>query len=83
VLLQIEKARLSKEGGFGEKEEKELLDRIGKRYKEQMSPFYAASRMWVDAIIDPRDTRAWVSAGIEMADHNPEVRAFNMGVLQT
>ena len=83
VLLQIEKARLSKEGKFGEKEEKELLDRIGKRYKEQMSPFYAASRMWVDAIIDPLDTRAWVSAGIEMADHNPEVKAFNMGVLQT
>lgn len=83
VLLQIEKARLSKEGEFGEKEEKELLDRIGKRYKEQMSPYYAASRMWVDAIIDPLDTRAWVSAGIEMADHNPEVKAFNMGVLQT
>lgn len=83
VLLQIEKARLSKEGKFGEKEEKELLDRIGKRYKEQMSPYYAASRMWVDAIIDPLDTRAWVSAGIEMADHNPEVKAFNMGVLQT
>jgi acetyl-CoA carboxylase carboxyltransferase component len=83
VLLQIEKARLSKEGEFGKKEEKELLDRIGKRYKEQMSPYYAASRMWVDAIIDPLDTRAWVSAGIEMADHNPEVKAFNMGVLQT
>ena len=83
VLLQIEKARLSKEGKFGEKEEKELLDRIGRRYKEQMSPYYAASRMWVDAIIDPLDTRAWVSAGIEMADHNPEVKAFNMGVLQT
>ena len=83
VLLQIEKARLSKEGEFGEKEEKELLERIGKRYKEQMSPFYAASRMWVDAIIDPIDTRAWVSAGIEMADHNSEAKAFNMGVLQT
>ncbi len=83
VLLQIEKARLSKEGEFGEKEEQELLDRIEKRYKDQMSPYYAASRMWVDAIIDPMDTRGWVSAGIEMANHNSEEKAFNTGILQT
>ena len=81
VLLQIEKARLSKEGKFGE-EKKRSCSTASKRAKENV-PYYAASRMWVDAIIDPLDTRAWVSTGIEMADHNPEVKAFNMGVLQT
>lgn len=83
VLLQIEKARLTKEGEFGEKEERELLERISSKYKEQMSPYYAAARLWVDAIIDPLDTRKWISMGIEMANHNSEIPPYNVGVLQT
>lgn len=84
VLLQIEKARLKKgEGEFSQEQEDELLDRIRSNYKEQMSPYYAAARLWVDAIIDPLDTRKWVSMGIEMANHNAEIPPYNVGVLQT
>ena len=63
--------------------EKELLDRITKRYEDQTSPYYAASRLWLDAIIDPVDTRTWISMGIEAANHNPDIPVFNPGVIQT
>ena len=83
VLLQIEKASLKKQGKeITEKDETELYDKIKARYDEQISPYYAASRIWTDAIIDPRDTRKWISMGIEAADHKPIEKAFNMGVLQ-
>lgn len=84
VLLQIEKARLK--GGdkeFTKEQEDELLERISNRYKEQTSPYYAASRLWVDAIIDPLETRKWVSMGIEMANLNPDVPPYQVGVMQT
>ena len=48
-----------------------------------MSPFYAAARLWVDEVIDPAATRTWISTGIELADHNPEMPAFSAGVIQT
>ena len=83
VLLQIETAKLKKEGGkMSPKKEKELLDTITQRYEKQTEPVYAAARLWTDAIIDPKETRAWISNGIAMADHAPIDRDFNMGVLQ-
>ena len=62
--------------------EKELLDHILNHYNETMDPYYAAARLWVDSIIDPLDTRKWVSMGIEMANNNDEMKAFNPGVIQ-
>jgi acetyl-CoA carboxylase carboxyltransferase component len=84
VLLQIEKSTLKAKGEeITPEREKELLDEIQSNYQEQMSPYYAASRIWVDAIIDPMDTRKWISMGIEAADHAPIRKPFNPGVLQT
>jgi acetyl-CoA carboxylase carboxyltransferase component len=84
VLKQIRVRQLEKQGKeLSDEEEKELLDEIHDRYEEQTTPYYAAARMWVDELIDPVDTREWLSLGIEMADHNPEMERFNPGVLQT
>ncbi|WP_299684895.1 carboxyl transferase domain-containing protein [uncultured Dokdonia sp.] len=83
VLLQIETASLKKQGKEITPEvEKELYDRIKARYDEQISPYYAASRIWTDGVIDPRDTRKWISMGIEAADHAPIEKPFNLGVIQ-
>ncbi|WP_396590025.1 acyl-CoA carboxylase subunit beta [Allomuricauda sp. R78024] len=83
VLLQIEKASLEKKGEVLDAEkEKALFDKIKQRYDNQISPYYAASRIWTDAIIDPLETRKWVSMGIEAANHSPIEKQFNMGVLQ-
>ena len=82
VLLQIEKASLKKKGETITKEkEAELFNKIKDRYDDQVSPYYAASRLWTDAIIDPLDTRKWISLGIEAANHAPK-KSFNMGILQ-
>jgi len=84
VLLQIEVRKLQKQGKeLSEEEQQELLDTIEARYEEQTKPYYAAARLWVDEIIDPTSTRAWLSRGIAMADHNPDVPPFNPGVIQT
>ncbi len=83
VLLQIETASLKKKGEtITEKKEKALFDKIKKRYDDQVSPYYAASRLWTDAVIDPLETRKWISMGIEAANHAPIEKPFNMGVLQ-
>ena len=83
VLLQIEKASLLKKGEkITEEKEKELFDKIKNRYDNQVSPYYAASRIWTDAVINPLDTRTWISMGIEAANHAPIEKPFNMGVLQ-
>ena len=83
VLLQIEEASMKAKGmEVTPEDEKTLLDKITERYNRQTSPYYAAARLWVDAIIDPVDTRRWVSMGIEMANHNALVKPFNPGVLQ-
>lgn len=83
VLLQIEKASLEKQGEkFTEEKEKELFDKIKSRYDNQVSPYYAAARLWTDGIINPLDTRTWISMGIEAADHAPIEKPFNLGVLQ-
>jgi acetyl-CoA carboxylase carboxyltransferase component len=83
VLLQIEKASLKKKGEtITEKKEAELFNKIKDRYDNQVSPYYAAARLWTDAIIDPLDTRKWLSMGIEAANHAPITKDFNMGILQ-
>ncbi|GAK96393.1 methylcrotonyl-CoA carboxylase carboxyl transferase subunit [Nonlabens tegetincola] len=84
VLMQIEKASLEKSGEkLSEADEKALFDKIKNRYDDQVSPYYAAARLWTDAIIDPRDTRKWISMGIEAANHAPIEKDFNLGVIQT
>ena len=83
VLLQIEKGRLKSLGEeITPEKEKELLDKIHKSYEAQTKPEYAAARLWTDAIIDPLETRKWISMGIEAANHAPVEREYNPGVLQ-
>jgi len=83
VLLQIEKSRLEKQGEkISEEKEAELFNDIKNRYDAQVSPYYAAARLWTDAVIDPLDTRTWISMGIEAANHAPIEKSFNLGVLQ-
>jgi len=83
TLLQIEKASLKAKGEIIDPEvEKQLLAKITDRYNSQTTPYYAAARLWVDAIISPLDTRTWISMGIEAANHAP-VKPFNPGILQT
>ena len=83
VLAQIETSSLKAKGEtVDEVKEKEVFDKIKARYDEQVSPYYAASRLWTDAIVDPLDTRSWISMGIEAANHSPIEKKFNMGILQ-
>jgi acetyl-CoA carboxylase carboxyltransferase component len=83
TLLQIRVASLKSQGKTITKEEEDaLLKEITDRYNEQLSPYYAASRLWVDGVIDPLDTRKVISMGIEAADHGV-VEKFNVGVIQT
>jgi acetyl-CoA carboxylase carboxyltransferase component len=84
TLLQIEVASLKARGEEITKErEHELLNKIKDHYDNTTTPYFAASRLWLDAIIDPMDTRKWISMGIEMADHSPITRQFNPGIIQT
>lgn len=84
TLLQIETASLKAKGEqITPEREKELFEKIKARYDRQMSPYYAAARLWIDAIIDPLDTRKVISMGIEMANHSPIEKRFNVGVIRT
>ncbi len=84
VLLSIETSRLKAKGEkITEEKEKELYDKIKNNYDEQTSPYYAAARLWTDAVIEPLDTRKWISNGIEVANHAPITKDFNLGVIQT
>jgi 3-methylcrotonyl-CoA carboxylase beta subunit len=83
VLLQIETASLKKKGEkITPEKEAELFNKIKDRYDNQVSPYYAAARLWTDAIIDPLDTRTWISMGIEAANHAPIEKQFNLGIIQ-
>ena len=83
VLLQIETAALKKQGQkITEQQEAELLSNIKEKYDTQVSPFYAAARLWTDAVIDPLETRNWISMGIEAANHAPIEKDFNLGLIQ-
>ncbi len=84
TLLSIEVASLKSKGEkITEEKEKEMFDEIKNRYDEQISPYYAASRLWVDAIIDPTETRKVIAMGIEAANHKPAEKPYNVGVIQT
>lgn len=83
TLLQIRVSALKTKGEkITKEEEAALLKEITDRYNEQLSPYYAAARLWVDQVIDPLDTRQYLSAGIEAANH-AKVKKFNVGVIQT
>ncbi|WP_396156068.1 acyl-CoA carboxylase subunit beta [Flavobacterium macrobrachii] len=83
VLAQIEASSLKAKGEIvDEVKEQELFDKIKERYDAQVSPYYAAARLWTDAIIDPLETRTWISMGIEAANHAPIEKKFNLGVIQ-
>ncbi|MBL4709681.1 MAG: acyl-CoA carboxylase subunit beta, partial [Flavobacteriales bacterium] len=84
TLLQIKIATLKAQGEEITEEAKDkLLKEITKRYDAQTSPYYAASRLWVDNVIDPLDTRKWVSMGIEAANNAPIEKPYNVGIIQT
>lgn len=83
VLAQIEASSLKAKGEIvDEVKEQELFDKIKAKYDAQVSPYYAAARLWTDAIIDPLETRTWISMGIEAANHAPIEKKFNLGVIQ-
>ncbi|MFB9052350.1 acyl-CoA carboxylase subunit beta [Formosa undariae] len=83
VLLQIETASLKAKGEtITPEKEQELFNKIKSKYDKQVSPYYAAARLWTDGIIDPLDTRTWISMGIEAANHAPIEKKFNLGVIQ-
>ena len=84
TLLQIQVASLKAKGQIITPEaENELLTQITDRYNSQLSPYYAAARLWTDGIIDPLETRRIISVGIEAANHAPITKTFNVGVIQT
>jgi len=84
TLLQIQVSSLKSKGKvITPEDEAALLKKITDRYNEQINPYYAAARLWIDAVIDPLDTRKWISMGIEAADHAPITKAYNVGVIQT
>lgn len=83
VLSQIQTASMKKKGKEpDENKKKELFEKIKSRYDHQTTPYYAAARLWVDGIIDPRETRKYISEGIIAASHAP-IKPFNVGVIQT
>jgi acetyl-CoA carboxylase carboxyltransferase component len=84
VLVQIEVASLKAKGEvITPEKEDELFNRTKDRYDRQTTPYYAASRLWIDAIIDPVETRKVLSMGIEMSNHAPITKQYNVGILQT
>ncbi len=84
VLVQIEVASLKKKGEeITPAKEKEIYDKIKNKYDSQINPYYAASRLWIDAIIDPLETRKVISMGIEAANHAPINERYNVGAIQT
>ena len=84
TILQVQLGSLKRKGETLSKEDEEqLLKKIQDRYEETTSTYHAAARLWIDAIIDPVDTRKHISMGIEASNHAPIERPYNVGVLQT
>ena len=84
TLLQIQVATLKKKGEkITKKEEDKILKKITDKYNEQTSPYYAAANLWIDAIIDPLDTRKAISMGIEAANNNCKIEDYKLGVIRT
>lgn len=83
TLLQIEVASLKAKGQeIDPEKEQELLKKMMDKYASQTHATYAASRLWIDAIIDPKDTRKIISENIAAANHNPNIQEFKTGVFQ-
>ena len=68
---------------ISKEEEESLFQEIKGKYDKQLSPYYAAARLWVDGIINPVHTRSIISKGIEVAANNPNMPPYNVGVIQT
>lgn len=84
TILQIQVSAMKSKGKeVTEEEQKVILDEITAKYEMSTTPYYAASRLWVDAIIDPVETRKVISLGIDAANHAPIKERYNVGVLQT
>lgn len=84
VLVQIEVASLKAKGEtITPEKETELFNKTKDKYDAQTTPYYAAARLWMDAIINPIDTRKWISAGLKMANNAPITKPYNVGVIQT
>ncbi|WP_215226342.1 acyl-CoA carboxylase subunit beta [Echinicola shivajiensis] len=84
TLLQIKVASLKKAGKeISKEEEAKLLKEITDKYNEELSPYYAAARLWVDGVIHPKNTRSMIAKGIDAANHAPITERFNVGVIQT
>ncbi len=83
TLLSIQLQALQKKGKeISEEQKKKILDEIQQRYEQELNPLFAASRLWVDGIISPTETRAVISQGISIASNNPNIPQFNPGILQ-
>jgi acetyl-CoA carboxylase carboxyltransferase component len=84
VLLDIKLRQLEKQGKTLTNDEKQsILDEIRESYEESSNALHAAARLWVDEVIDPAKTRYYITRSIEIANHNPEIPKFNVGVIQT
>lgn len=84
VLLDIKLKQEEKSGHkFSDEDKKKLLNDIQKSYDDKSNPLYAAARLWIDEIIDPAQTREWISMCLEVANNNPDSPKFNPGVIQT
>ncbi len=68
---------------ISKEKEKELFENIKSKYDSQIKPYYAASRLWLDAVIDPVDTRKWITLGIEAANNNSVIEDYKTGVIKT
>jgi len=83
TLLSIKLQAMQKGGAqISPADQRAMLEETRRRYEEQMDPLYAASRLWVDDVVDPLDTRWLISRAIELASHNPDIPQFNPGILQ-
>jgi len=83
TLMQIQVSSMKKKGEeVSEEKQQEILKRITAKYDSETTAYYAAARLWVDDIIDPVDTRKVISMGIEMANQNPDIKPYNVGVIQ-
>ncbi len=83
TLVQIEVSALKKKGQeIAPEDEAQLLKKITDKYNSEISPYYAAARLWIDGIIHPADTRDVISKGIEVASNQPRMAPYNVGVIQ-
>ncbi len=84
TLLQIQESTLkTKNISLTDQDKSKLLSEIENRYESQLSPYYAAARLWVDGVIDPHETRKIISLGIDAANHQPITESYKLGVIQT